>query len=289
MAVGLNRRRIGVVLPRFLVALLLTAVLGGDPVHGQGQGASGGSQGERTRVFLGLGAAPDEAAAQRGEPLYKQFCMSCHGPEGRGAQGPNLLRSPIVLHDEKGEQIGPIVRSGRSGTPGMPAQPDVTDAQLYDLSQYIHLQVELTANRGTYEETYASLRSQVTGNAQRGEAFFKGSGGCTNCHSATGDLASIGARFPRIATLKSRFLWPSTPGSTKATVTTRAGETVTGTVKRITDFEISLIDSVGAYHSWSRSEVTVKVEDKLAGHRALLPKYSDADIADLAAYLVDLR
>ena len=30
-------------------------------------------------------------------------------------------------------------------------------------------------------------------------------------------------------------------------------------------------------------------EDKLAGHRALLPQYSDADIHNLAAYLVTLK
>ena len=33
----------------------------------------------------------------------------------------------------------------------------------------------------------------------------------------------------------------------------------------------------------------VEIEDKLAGHRALLPKYSDADIHNLTAYLVTLK
>ena len=269
-----------------LAALVIPPVLAivGVALHAQGQSA-----GERTRIFLGLGPAPDEAAARRGEPLYAQLCASCHGPEGRGAQATSLLRSPIVLHDEKGELIGPVLKTGRPGTPGMPPQPTLTDEQIYEIAQYLHLQVELTANRGTYDETYASLRGRATGNPRRGEAFFTGDGGCASCHSVTGDLAGIARRFPQIAALKARFLWPDSPGPKKATVTTRDGETVVGTIRRITDFEISLVDASGTYHYWPRSRVDVEIEDQLVGHRALLPKYSDADINDLAAYLVTLK
>ena len=274
-------------LARVIVAILLglTAVNAGAQAQGQRPGGSGQS----TRVFLGLGPAPDEVAAKRGEPLYDRLCAACHGPQGRGAQAPSLLRSTVVLHDERGEQIAPVVRTGRPGTPGMPGSPGLTDAELYDLSQYIHLQVELTANRGTYDETYASLKGQPTGDPRRGERFFTGAGGCTSCHSTTGDLAGVGARFPQVAALKARFLWPSTSGPVRGTVTTKAGQTVAGTFRTITDFEISLVDTAGVYHHWRRSQVTVNIEDRLAGHRALLPKYSDADINDLAAYLVTLK
>jgi mono/diheme cytochrome c family protein len=276
------RWRLRVALAALAVPALLTAA--GLTLYAQGQDA-----GERTRIFLGLGPAPDEAAARRGEPLYAQLCASCHGPEGRGAQAPSLLRSPLVLHDQRGEQIGPVIKAGRPGTPGMPPQPNLTDAQINDVAQYLLRQVELTANRGTYNETYAALRSRPTGDPQRGQAFFTGAGGCTSCHSVSGDLARVGAKFPAVAALKARFLWPDSPGPDKAAVTTRDGQTVSGAIRRITDFEISLVDPSGVYHYWPRSHVTVEVEDKLAGHRALLPKYSDADINDLAAYLVTLR
>ena len=66
---------------------------GGRPGARRGGGAAG------TREFLGLGAAPDAAAAKKGEPLYKQNCASCHGENARGAQAPNLVRSVPVLHD----------------------------------------------------------------------------------------------------------------------------------------------------------------------------------------------
>ena len=89
--------------------------------------------------------------------------------------------------------------------------------------------------------------------------------------------------------MQSRFLWPATPGPAKAKVTTASGETVAGTIRSMSDFDVSLVDAAGNYHYWPRSAVKVEIEDKLAGHRALLPKYSDGDIHDLTAYLETLK
>ena len=169
----------------------------------------------------------------------------------------------------------------------MPPFPSLSQDDIYNISQYIHLQVELTANRGTYGATYAGLRNQATGDAQKGATFFQSN--CTSCHATTGDLAKIGAKFPQMTALKSRFLWPATPGPAKAKVTTSTGQAIVGTVKTNNDFEISLLDASGKYYYWPRQQVKVEIEDKLTGHRALLPKYSDADINNLAAYLFTLK
>jgi len=254
--------------------------------RGGGQGGRGGrgGRGGTTREFLGLGPAPDEVAAKKGEPLYKQNCATCHGDNARGSQGPNLVRSVVVLHDEKGEGIGPVIKNGRPGMPGFPA---LSQDDLYNISQYLHLQVELAANRGTYGATYSTLRSRSNGDASKGEAFFNAS--CKSCHSATGDLAKIGAKYPQASALQSRFIWPSTPGPETATVTTPSGQKVTGTIRRLSDFDISLVDSKGEFHAWPRDRVTVQIADRLAGHRALLPKYTDADIHNITAYLVTLK
>src|SRR4051794_41304587 len=96
---------------------------GGGGRGGRGARGGGGGAGS-TREFLGLGAAPDEAAAKKGEPLYKQNCAACHGDRARGAQAPNLVRSAVVLHDEKDEEIGPVITKGRP--PGMPAFPQLS-------------------------------------------------------------------------------------------------------------------------------------------------------------------
>ena len=167
---------------------------------GGGRGGRSGGRGGTTREFLGLGPAPDEAAAKKGEPLYKQNCGTCHGDNARGAQGPNLVRSVTVLHDEKGEEIGPVVKNGRPQA-GMPGFPTLSQDDVYNIGQYIHLQVELAANRGTYGSTYAGMRNQSSGDARKGEDFFNAS--CKSCHSATGDLAKIDhVQFEMIETLR---------------------------------------------------------------------------------------
>ena len=263
---------------------------GGGPAGPGGRGGRGGARGGRgaagTREFLGLGQAPDAAEAKKGEPLYKQNCATCHGENARGSQGPNLVRSVAVLHDEKDEEIGPIIKSGRPQG-GMPAFPQLTAPQIHSISQYLKMQVELAANRGTYGQTYGDLRNAVTGDAKQGAAFFNAN--CTSCHSATGDLAKIGSKFQQAAQLQQRFLWPATFGPAKATITTKSGETVTGTISKDDDFTVSLIDGSGSYHVWPKDQVKVEIPDKLQGHRAMLPKYSNADIHNMTAYLVTLK
>ena len=195
--------------------------------RGAGRGAGGGRGG--TREFLGLGPAPDAAASARGEKLYAPSCGFCHGDKARGASGPNLVRSEAVLHDEKGELIGPIVSQGRPEK-GMPAFASFTKDQLYDIAQFLHMQVELVANRGSYKRL-----NVVTGDAKAGEAYFNGAGGCKNCHSPTGDLAKIGARY-QPDQLQTRFIWPGGgfgggrggANAQKVTVTLPSGETIAG-------------------------------------------------------------
>jgi len=282
---------VGALLALSVMAFSLAAQEEAPPTTaGRGRGGGRGGRGGRggTREFLGLGPAPDEAAAKKGEPFYKQNCATCHGENARGSQGPNLVRSVVVLHDEKGEELGPLIKSGRPQS-GMPGFPTLTQEDLYNISQYLHLQVELAANRGTYGATYGALRNSVSGDTKRGEEFFNAAGGCTKCHSVTGDLAKIGAKFPQPSAMQSRFLWPAGQGPAKVTVTLPSGQSIGGTIRVMTDFNISITDTQGVYHQWPRDQVKVEIEDRLEGHRALLGKYTDADIHNLTAYLVTLR
>ena len=246
-----------------------------------GRGAGRGGRGS-TRDFLGLGPAPDAAAAARGEKLFAPNCAFCHGEKARGASGPNLVRSTLVLHDEKGELLGPAVSKGFPDQ-GMPAFPNLTPAELADIAQYLHLQVELVANRGTYKRL-----NIVTGNAAAGQAYFNAN--CKSCHSPTGDLAHIAARY-QPDQLQNRFIWPAGRGGArqKVTVTLPNGQTIAGTIRKIDDFDISITDSTGGYHSWPRDTVKLELDDPLAAHRRLLGQYSDADMHNLTAYLVTLK
>ncbi|MFN0107385.1 MAG: c-type cytochrome [Blastocatellia bacterium] len=258
--------------------------------HAQDPPTGGGRRGGNIREFLGLEKPPDPVAAERGAPLYAASCSFCHGPKARGAEGPNLIRSVIVLHDEDGNKLVPYLKTGNPEK-GMPAFPRLTEAQAKDIAQFLHLQVELTANRGTYTRL-----NVVTGTAARGEAFFNGEGKCSTCHSITGDLAKIGGKFPPDV-IQNRFLWPGGGGfggptrKRIATVTLPDGKTVKGTIKMLDDFNVSLYDEAGNYHSWSRehSKIKITVEDPLKAHRELLDKYTDEIMHDLTAYLVTIK
>jgi cytochrome c oxidase cbb3-type subunit III len=274
-------------LSRFCIfVLLLTTVVSSvfaqEDLPPAGRGGRGGGN---TRDFLGLGPPPDAAAASRGEKLYAPNCSFCHGEKARGAEGPNLVRSPLVLHDEKGELIGATITKGFPDK-GMPAFSNFTEGQLFDISQFLHMQVELVANRGIYKHL-----NVVTGDAKAGEAYFNGSGGCKGCHSVTGDLAHIGSKY-QAEQLQNRFIWPGGRGgggSQKLTVTLPSGESITGTLKAMDDVNLSMYDGAGNYRSWPRAGLKVQMEDRLVGHRQLLSKYTDADMHNLTAYLTGLK
>jgi cytochrome c oxidase cbb3-type subunit 3 len=244
----------------------------------------------RTREFLGLGRRPDAKMAAEGAKIFGPNCGFCHGADARGGSGPDLLRSPVVLHDNQGEMIGPTVREGRPSR-GMPAFSSFTDDQLRDLAEFLHLQVELAANRGTYK-----ILNVVTGDAKAGETYFNGAGKCNTCHSTTGDLAQIGSKLEP-PDLTQAFLYPGArdnkdgaKSAPKTTVTMPDGTRVTGTVKDQDDFHISLYDADGKYYSISLDQgVKVQVEDKLVVHRQMLDHYTNTQMHDLTAYLVTLK
>lgn len=243
-------------------------------------------RGIRTREFLGLGRMPDARMAAEGAKTFASTCGFCHGENARGASGPDLLRSPVVLDDNQGELIGKTVHEGRPAK-GMPAFPSLTGDQLRDLAEYLHLQVELAANRGTYKAL-----NVVTGNARAGEAYFNGEGKCNTCHSVTGDLAHIGSKMSP-PDLQQEFLYPAPsqqPSATKVTVSLKDGSQISGTLKHLDDFYVSLYDAAGNYRSVALGKgVEVKVEDKLVFHREMLDKYTNQQMHDLTAYLVTLK
>jgi cytochrome c oxidase cbb3-type subunit 3 len=256
---------------------------GQEPEGGRPQAPGGRAT---TREFLGLGPPPDTAAAKKGEPLFKQNCAACHGETARGAQGPNLVRSVVVLHDEKEKEIGPVIQNGRPQA-GMPPFPQLSPDDIHNISEYIKLQVEDAANRAVYNQLYAGSKNELRGDAKQGAEFFQAH--CSGCHSATADLAKIGAKFPQASAMQSRFLWPVSKEPARVTVSTPSGEKVAGTIVKLDDFDVAIRDPNGDYRYWPRPQVRVNVVDNLQGHRSLLPKYTDADIHNVTAYLETLK
>src|SRR5579863_9739440 len=77
-------------------------------------------------------ARPDAAAVDRGSQIYRPNCGFCHGLDARGAAGPDLARSLVVLNDVGGKDLGTFLRSGRPDA-GMPAFAALTAEQASDI------------------------------------------------------------------------------------------------------------------------------------------------------------
>jgi cytochrome c oxidase cbb3-type subunit 3 len=246
------------------------------------------------RNFLISRDVPDPAAVERGQKTFVARCGFCHGSNGNGGEsGPDLVRSVLALDDEGGDKIGPVIRSGRPDK-GMPAFP-LTDDQVKDVAAFLRSRQQAAIDRSTY-----TIQNIVTGDAKKGQAYFNGAGRCNTCHSPTGDLKGVATKYEPVA-LQSRLLYPRTqrrreegpePKSipTRVTVTLASGQTVTGTLEFMDDFDVALRDASGDYRSFSRDPgVKVDVRDPLAAHEELLKKYTDDEMHNLVAYLVTLK
>jgi mono/diheme cytochrome c family protein len=238
----------------------------------------------------------DAAAADRGKKTYIAQCITCHGPKARGTeQGADIVRSLVVLKDRYGDKIGPFLKAGHPTQSGAPSA-SFTQEQIEDLSHFLHQKVGDTLRTGPYNK----VLNVLTGDAQAGKAYFNGAGKCNTCHSPTGDLAGIGKKYDP-PTLQLKTVFPQTvafgrritAGSRKpvtVTITTSSGESVTGVLDHMDDFNVSLRDSSGHYRSFVRTpDLKVKKDDPYAAHVELLDQYTDKNIHDLVAYLETLK
>ena len=237
----------------------------------------------------------DPAAAERGRQIFAPTCGFCHGADAAGKSAPDLIRSQLVLHDEGGSLIGPVIHNGRQDR-GMPAFPNLTNQQMADIAAFLKLRKQATSNRFGYV-----IAGLVTGNAKAGEAYFNGPGKCSTCHSPSGDLAGIAGRVEPVD-LQRRFLSPgpsmmdmflgkkSKPlPAAKVTIRQASGETVSGTLVRADEFSVEYEDAAGWHRSASREGAQVSIDDPMTFHREQLAKYTDADMHNLLAFLETLK
>lgn len=263
------------------------------------QGAAPGAQPRRNPIgdFLATGPPPDPQAVARGEKLFVTNCAFCHGSNARGgATGPDLVRSVLVLHDEgTGKAIGPVILNGRPDK-GMP-KFSFTDAQIKDIAAFLRSRNQAAANRMDYK-----ILDINTGDAKAGQAYFNAH--CATCHSPTGDLAHIAAKYDA-PSLQNKFLYPmehrypGMPGpppdpraEKTVTVTLPSGQSFSGKLDHLDDFSVALTDSSGEYHSWAidgPEGPRIDVHDPLKGHEELLKQYTDADMHNILAYLETLK
>ena len=293
-------------MPRVALALslcvtMLGALVGAqDPPPAQGGGRGRGA-GAPPAAGRGRGRGFDQAAIERAKPVYEPQCGFCHGTDARGrAGGPDLARSLVVLADTGGKELAGFLRAGRPER-GMPAFPNLTDQQITDIAEFLHERLEAARSRAA-TDTMASL----VGDAKAGAAYFNGPGRCATCHSVTGDLAGIGAKYDP-PTLQGRIVNPrpgsvfgggrgpapaASPRSTRTvTVTLANGQTVSGTLDYLSEFAVTLVEKSGARRTFKRDGDVPKVvvTDPLQAHFDMLRTFRDKDMQDLTAYLWTLK
>ena len=225
----------------------------------------------------------DAAAVERGRTQFKSSCGFCHGDDATGNRAPDLIRSPSLSHDVNGEVVGPIIRNGRPDK-GMPAFGSLTARQISDIVTFLHKQAFDALHSNGVPRDYA-LAKLLTGKPAAGKTFFEAN--CASCHSPTGDLAGIARKYSPLD-LQQRMLYPGGDRRT-ARVTLPDGQTMEGKLAHADEFDIAIVGPDGWYHSWPRAEVKTEIHDPLAQHKALMEKYTDADVHNLFAYLETLK
>lgn len=248
--------------------------------------------------LLCLGAAPllaqfpqspvDPSRAESGAKIYAANCARCHGDDARGtATAPDLLRSLAVLHDRRqmlyGKELAPLLDTGPNH------QYKFNEKELGDLSQFLTASINGILRSG-YNSNPTNL---LSGDAKAGEAYFNGAGGCSKCHSTTGDFSGLAKRYSPAA-LQQKFLFPGgglfSKRKVQVAVKLASGKTYTGDLVRIDDFTVTLREKSGEYRSFNRVPgINVTTDDPYTAHVELLDKYTDTDIHNLTTYLDTLK
>lgn len=231
-------------------------------------------------------APADPAVLDHGRALYQVNCQFCHGADARGGDGggPNLIRSDLVLRDQKGELIAQVVQNGRNAMPKF----NLTSDQITDIAAFVH-------SFENYNTITKAPPSILVGDATAGKKYFDQK--CSGCHSVTGDLARVGTKYadPRrlqnviVAGVAGRGFMLS-PSATTVAVILPSGEKVEGPLVSLDDFTVTLKGADG----WERTfpitpRTKVTVHDPRQPHIDMIDKWDDGDIHNLTAYLTTIK
>ncbi|HVY93698.1 MAG TPA: c-type cytochrome [Bryobacteraceae bacterium] len=279
--------------PAFVIGVVFALVAGAGLIA-QGRGGRGGvNLPKGTDITSSRNF--DMAAVDRGKAKFAMLCASCHGEDARGGTGKteiDLVRSVLVLDDVGGKELGEFLKTGRPARK-MPAFT-LAPEEVSDIAAFLHHNVTVASERGAYK--YLDV---LVGDPKAGESYFHGVGGCTKCHSVTGDLKGIGSKYDP-PTIQLHVVTGGgggrggrgNPATAKtAAVTLPDGKVVSGTLMQISPFSVTVRDASGNPQTFERNgdNPKVVVTDPLQAHLDLMRKYTDADMHNLTAYLATLK
>ena len=223
-----------------------------------------------------------EADITYGATLYAARCVTCHGPQGDAIGGVNL-GTGVFKTAFADRDLDRVIRAGSSA--GMPAFA-LDSAEMAGIIAYIR------------NMNAVDVSTVKTGDSARGRVLFSGKGNCTSCHRVgrTGsgvapNLSDIGAvRSP--GSLQRTLLDPSSqmmPVNRPVRVVTKDGTVINGRRLNEDTYSLQLIDDGERLHSFVKAdlrEFTIAKTSPMPSAKGVL---SDAEIADMLAYLLTLK
>jgi cytochrome c oxidase cbb3-type subunit 3 len=271
-----------------------------------GPGRQGG--GQRANFPQQQRAPGDPAVIARGKALYGVRCGACHGADLRGGDqgGPNLLRSQILLTDQHGENIVPVIRDGRQGGVGTMPAFHLPEEDMLAIAEYFHSVLGQAGRQGRPpgSEILPEL-NVIVGDAAAGQRYFEKV--CSRCHSPAGNLRGVASRVADARALQD--LWVSgglsgrggrgggggrgdaEPSRIQVTVTAPGSAPVAGRLVRIDDFLVTILQEDGTRRTFRRdgANPNVEINDPLEPHRRLVLELTDRDMHDVTAFLATLK
>lgn len=242
--------------------------------------ATAGVASAQTRTHAGQ---YEPADIEYGARLYSGHCMTCHGERGDSMPGANLGSGRFRNAGNDRELMG-VIRDGVPGTAMIPNR--YTESELTALVAYLR-------NMGSVD-----LDGIATGDPDRGRMLFEGKGECGSCHRVAGrgpraapDLSNIGA-IRTAASLRRALLDPDEallPINRPVRAVHRDGSIVTGRRLNEDTFTVQLIDENGRLVSLGKSDLRELAVSAEASMPSYANELTDAERADLVAYLLTLQ
>jgi cytochrome c oxidase cbb3-type subunit 3 len=223
-------------------------------------------------------AKPDNLGSSAA--LFHKYCAACHGLNGNGGRGPDLV-SGRWSHGSSDAALAGVIKNGIPGG-DMPAFADRFRDEDY---------VKLIAFIRSLASGGGNLR--VTGDPERGREVYWGKGACNSCHMIHGQGGLLGPDLTRVgsqrspASLKESIVSPSANIATgfQGVRVVQGGRATTGARKNEDNFTIQVFDGE-QHHSFDKTRIDrlEELPDSLMPPNSLSP----SEVDDLVAYLTTL-